>query len=132
MTDVTAVVPCFNHGAWVAEAVESLLTQEGGAPRVVVVDDGSTDPATAAGLDALPPEVEVRRQANAGPSAARNAGLRDAETPFLIALDGDDRLAPGALAAMRAALDADPQLGFAYGITRFFGAWTNEIAMPPY
>ncbi|MGH8573339.1 MAG: glycosyltransferase family 2 protein, partial [Gammaproteobacteria bacterium] len=41
--DVTAVVACFNYGRFVGEAVESLVSQEGGAPHVIVVDDGSTD-----------------------------------------------------------------------------------------
>ncbi|MEA2373598.1 MAG: hypothetical protein QOD53_61, partial [Thermoleophilaceae bacterium] len=49
--DVTAVVACFNYGGYVGEAVASLLGQEGGPPRVVVVDDGSTDPSTHAALD---------------------------------------------------------------------------------
>ena len=48
---------------------------------MIVVDDGSTDPATLAALDALPGDVELIRQANAGLSAARNAGLARARTP---------------------------------------------------
>ncbi len=45
-------------------------------------------------------------------------------------LDADDRLAPGALAALRPALEADPELGFAYGTVHFFGAWEGEMTMP--
>ena len=47
-------------------------------------------------------------------------------------LDADDRLAPGALAALRAPLDADPRLGFAFGTMRFFGDWEGELRFPPY
>ena len=47
-------------------------------------------------------------------------------------VDADDRLAPGALDAMRAPLDADPRLGFAYGTMRFFGAWEGELRFPDY
>jgi glycosyltransferase involved in cell wall biosynthesis len=130
--DVTAVVACFNYGRFVGEAVESLLSQAGGAPRVVVVDDGSTDPATHAALDKLPPEVEVIRQANRGVCAARNAGLEEANSPYALVLDADDRLAPGALSAMREALDADLGLGFAYGYMRFFGDWEGVVRFPPY
>ncbi|HEY8584408.1 MAG TPA: glycosyltransferase family A protein [Capillimicrobium sp.] len=128
-SDVTAVVPCFNYGAWVREAVDSLLAQEGGPPRVVVVDDGSTDPATVAVLDNLP--VPVIRQANAGLSAARNTGFRSTDTPLLIALDADDRLPSGALSALKRPLDADPAVGFSYGVTRFFGDWEGDMAFPP-
>jgi glycosyltransferase involved in cell wall biosynthesis len=130
--DITAVVACFNYGAYLGEAVGSLLGQEGGAPRVVVVDDGSSDETTVAALDDLPPSVEIVRQPNRGVCAARNAGLARASTPYAIVLDADDRLAPGALAALRAPLDADARLGFAYGTMRFFGDWEGELRFPPY
>ena len=131
-TDVTAVVSCFNYGAYLPETVASVLNQEGGAPRVVVVDDGSTDRDTHAALDALPPAVEVVRQANAGVAAARNAGLSRADTPLVLVLDADDRLAPRALRAMREGLDAAPAAGFAYGHHRFIGGWSGELRFPPY
>jgi glycosyltransferase involved in cell wall biosynthesis len=130
--DITAVVACFNYGAYLGEAIDSLLAQAGGAPRVVVVDDGSDDPKTLAALEALPAGVELRRQANRGVCAARNAGLERAGTPYAIVLDADDRLAPGALAALRAPLDADPTPGFAYGTMRFFGDWEGKLRFPPY
>jgi glycosyltransferase involved in cell wall biosynthesis len=132
MTDTTAVIACFNYGAYIGEAVRSLLDQEGGAPRVVVVDDGSTDPATHAALDGLPPEVEVVRQANAGVASARNAGLARASTPYVLFLDADDRLAPGALAVLRRTLDRHPGASFAYGHHRYFGDWTSTMRFPPY
>ena len=52
--------------------------------------------------------------------------------PTRSSLDADDRLAPGALDAMRAPLDRDPRLGFAYGWMRFFGAWDGTLRFPPY
>jgi glycosyltransferase involved in cell wall biosynthesis len=127
--DVTAVIACFNYGRYLREAVDSVLAQEA---RLVVVDDGSTDPETHAVLDALPAGVDVVRQRNSGVCAARNAGLARVDTPYAIVVDADDRLAPGALAAMRAPLDADPRLGFAYGTMRFFGAWQGELRFPDY
>jgi glycosyltransferase involved in cell wall biosynthesis len=132
MTDTTAVVACFNYGAYVGDAVRSLLDQEGGAPHVVVVDDGSTDPATAVALEALPEEVELIRQPNAGVAAARNAGIARASTPYVICLDADDRLPQGALEVMRRGLEEHPEASFAYGHHRYFGGWTATIRFPPY
>ena len=94
---------------------------------MIVVDDGSTEP-----LPELPPEVELIRQENQRVARARNAGLARVETPYVLVLDADDRLAPGALAALREPLEADPSLGFTYGRMRFFGAWEGEMAFPPY
>jgi len=130
--DVTVVVTNFNYGRFLPEAVASAIGQAGGPPHVVVVDDGSTDPHTLRVLEELPTEVELVRQPNTGLSAARNAGLRRARTDYLIVLDADDRLRPGALNTLRAPLEQDPRLGFAYGITTFFGDWEGEMTMPPY
>ena len=92
-----------------------------------MVDDGSTEP-----LPDLPPDVELVRQENQGVARARNNGWRRAETPYVLFLDADDRLVPGALALLRAPLEADPTLGFAYGRMRFFGDWEGELRFPPY
>ncbi|MDX6677899.1 MAG: hypothetical protein QOE31_1951 [Solirubrobacteraceae bacterium] len=129
--DVTVVIACFNYGRFVGEAVDSALAQAG-PPHVVVVDDGSTDSATDAALDALPGEAQVIRQPNAGVCAARNAGIALARTPFVIVLDADDRLAAGAIAVMRDALQRHPEAGFAYGHHRYFGDWSGEMRFPPY
>jgi glycosyltransferase involved in cell wall biosynthesis len=128
--DVTVVIPCFNYGRFLEEAVDSVRSQDGGSPRILVVDDGSTDATTKSVLASLPADVEVLRQANAGPSAARNAGFRAASTPLLLALDADDMLPPGSLAAMKQGLERDPSAGFAYGVMEFFGAWSGKLTMP--
>lgn len=130
--DVTVVVSCFNYGAFLAESVESVLAQAGGEPRVIVVDDGSTDAQTLAALARLPPRVTLVRQANAGVAAARNAGLRRVQTRYALALDADDRLTGDALVRLRGALEREPELGFSYGIMRFCGAWHGVLSMPPY
>jgi glycosyltransferase involved in cell wall biosynthesis len=130
--DITVVITCFNYGAFLPESVHSALAQEGGEPRVIVVDDGSTDDRTLAELDRLPARVELVRQANAGPAAARNVALRRVRTPYALVLDADDRLVASALRRLRGPLEADAALGFSYGIVRFFGAWQGVLRMPPY
>lgn len=130
--DITVVIACFNYGAYLEEAIASALDQAGGPPGVVVVDDGSDDPKTIEVLERLPDAVELVRQPNRGVCAARNAGLARASTPYALVLDADDRLAPGALQALRAPLGDDPRLGFAYGLMRFFGDWEGVLRFPPY
>jgi len=122
--DVTVVITSFNYGRFLPEAVESALRE---GARVIVVDDGSTEP-----LPELPPEVDVVRQENLGVARARNAGIARVTTPYVLVLDADDRIALGALATLRAALEAEPNLGFAYGRMRFFGDWEGELRFPPY
>lgn len=130
--DVTVVISCFNYGRYVDEAVQSALEQEGGPTRVIVVDDGSDDPATLEVLDRLPAEVELIHQDNAGPSAARNAGAAAAQTPLLMVLDADDRLRPDAVRRLRPPLEEDPELAYTYGFIANVGDWSGVIRFPDY
>jgi glycosyltransferase involved in cell wall biosynthesis len=131
-SDVTVVITCFNYGGYLVEAVESALGQKGGAPHVIVVDDGSTESTTLDVLGRLPSEVEVVRQENRGVGAARNAGIARVETPFALVLDADDRLCSDALDVLRPPLERDPKIGFTYGRMRFFGDLDGVLRFPPY
>lgn len=122
--DITVVIANYNYARYLSEAVESAVAE---GARVVVVDDGSTEP-----LPDLPPDVELVRQANQGVARARNAGLARVQTPYVLFLDADDRLVPGSLTTLRAPLEGDPKLGFSYGRMMFFGDWEGELRFPPY
>lgn len=131
--DITVVIANYNYARFLQEAVTSLAEQAGGPPRIIVVDDGSTERETHAILDALEQRgVTVVRQRNRGASAARNTGLALVDTPYWLVLDADDLLAPGALAAMRSLLDGNPQLSFAFGFMRFFGDMNGIRHLPEY
>ena len=131
--DVTAVIANYNYARFLPEAVESLRAQPGGPPRIIVVDDGSTEAGTDAVLARIEADgAEVVRQENRGPQAARNAGLGRVETPYWWVLDADDRLAAGALPALRRPLERDPDLGFAYGLMCFFGDMSGILRFPDY
>jgi glycosyltransferase involved in cell wall biosynthesis len=130
--DVSVVISCFNYGRYLAAAISSVKNQEGGAARVIVVDDGSTEETTKISLGKIErdPDVKLVRQANAGASAARNTGLRLVSTPYAMVLDADDLLPPNAIRMLRAVLDADPRVGYAYGHIQFFGNWSGVMRMP--
>lgn len=111
----TCVIPCYNHGVFVADAVRSCLAQAGGAVEVVVVDDGSDDGTTPQACDALEaPRVRVVHQPNAGLPAARNAGAALAEGAQLVFLDADDWIEPDFVATLTRALEDDPSASHAY------------------
>lgn len=109
------VIPCFNQGAWVGEAVASCLAQEGASVEVIVVDDGSDDGRTPGAIEGLAgPGVRVVHQANAGLPAARNAGAALARGGRLVFLDADDWVEPGFVRTLGAALDGDAGASHAY------------------
>jgi len=129
---VTVVIPCFNYGRYVTEAVESVLNQTYEDCDVIVVDDGSYDPETVKIIDGLACErVTVFRQPNRGLSAARNAGATLSQSEFLLFLDADDRLHASAILLMLWALIKDPEAAYVYSSQRFFGdedlVWAPQI-----
>ena len=124
---VSIVVPCYNLGAYLHEALDSVRAQTFTDYDVVVVDDGSTDEQTISVLTEIEAAgTRVLRTANHGLSAARNAGIAATTGELVCCLDADDRLSPQWLERGVALLDADARLSFASHWLRTFGdeAWS--------
>ena len=114
---ISVVVPAYNYARLLPRALDSALPQLLDGEELLVVDDGSTDDTAAvlAGYAARLPSLRALHQANAGPAAARNRGIREARGRYVLLLDADDELLPGALAALREAVRAAPEAGMVLG-----------------
>lgn len=108
---VSVVIPAWNAGWCVRRAIDSVLGQDFRDLELIVVDDGSIDD-TAEVLRGYGAALRVISQANAGMSAARNAGIAAARGEFLAFLDADDWWLPGKLSRQVALLREQPALGF--------------------
>ena len=115
MRRVSIIVPAFNQGRFLRQAVESVFAQTYANIEVVVVDDGSTD-ATAEVCRELAarPNVVVIRQENRGVGAARNRGAAAAIGDYLCFLDADDFYHPEKIAAQARVLDRSLDLDWLY------------------
>jgi glycosyltransferase involved in cell wall biosynthesis len=113
MPQISVVMPSYNAGAYVREAIDSVLAQTYCNTELIVVDDGSTDD-TRAVLREYGARIRVLSQSNHGPYPARNAGLRHALGQFVAFLDADDYWSPIFLEKLHAALKAHPQAVLAY------------------
>lgn len=117
---VAVIIPCFNDGEFVLQALNSLQERE--PLEVVVVDDGSSQPETLHALDrARRAEVCVVHQQNAGPAAARMRGVRETSAPFVFPLDADDLAEPYSLGRMADVLDRRSELAACFGDVLVFG-----------
>ena len=116
---VTVVIPCYNQAHFLGEAIESVLSQTYPHFEIVVVDDGSTDNTSEVASGYPPDKVRLLRQENKGLSAARNAGLGRSGGEYVVFLDSDDRLLPGALEVGVRELEVHPECAFV------FGCWNN-------
>jgi len=96
---ISVVIPAYNAARWLQAAVESVLAQSLQAIEIVVVDDGSTDD-IAELCRTFGSRVRYVRRENGGLSAARNTGVAHTSGDWLLFLDADDVLVPGALEAL--------------------------------
>jgi len=90
---VSIIIPTYNRGWIIKEAIESVLAQDFIDFELIVVDDGSTDN-TSEILHSYREDITVLRQNNKGVSAARNRGLSEASGRFIAFLDSDDLWLP--------------------------------------
>lgn len=133
MKRVSVVIPCYNAGDFLDEAVQSALRQTWPELEVVIVDDGSDDLRTRDLLDHCRwPRTRVLRQANAGPAAARNHAIRQACGDYILPLDADDTIEPTYAEKAVAVLDERPDVGCVYCKALKFGAETGPWELPPY
>lgn len=117
---VAVVIPCFNDGAVVGDAIAS--AQAEGVAEIVVVDDGSDAPSTISTLATLAGSgVRVERKENGGLASARTFGLGLVNSEYVFVLDADDEIVPGAVAALVRKLDEDSSLAVAWGDVERFG-----------
>jgi glycosyltransferase involved in cell wall biosynthesis len=116
---ISVMIPAYNAAPYLAEAIESALSQTYEPLEVIVVDDGSDD-ATLDVAQAFGDRVRSIRQARGGNGAARNAAVALAQGQYFAFLDADDRFTPDKLRLQMEALDAEPELDVVFGHVREF------------
>ena len=115
---VSICIPTFNRRSLVTRAVDSALAQGCADREVIVVDDGSTDGTGEDLCSRYGDSIRYLYQEQSGPSAARNLGAREARGRYLVFLDSDDTLFPGALESLTLAIE---RTGYpaAFGTARY-------------
>ena len=122
---VSVVIPCYNGEAYLAEAIESALTQTYQPVEIIVVDDGSTDSSPQ-----IAQKFPVRyiRQQNQGLTASRNLGIRESRGDYIVFLDADDRLKPEAIETGLGVLAEHPECAMTVGDHVFLSADGSRVA----
>jgi glycosyltransferase involved in cell wall biosynthesis len=108
MMSVSVVIPAYNAGAFIEDAIGSVLMQDWPADEIIIVNDGSRDQ-NYDSLKALASNIRVINQPNRGVSAARNVGFNAANGTYVAILDADDVWLPGKLRAQMEYLTQSPQ-----------------------
>jgi glycosyltransferase involved in cell wall biosynthesis len=130
---VSVIIPCFNQGQFVDEAVDSVLAQTYQNLEIIVVNDGSTDDETNQLLQHYDrPQTRVISTDNQGLAAARNNGIREAVGEYILPLDADDRIGPTYLEQAVRLLASRKELGFVYCQAQLFGAVETSWQLPEF
>jgi glycosyltransferase involved in cell wall biosynthesis len=131
---VAVIVPCYQHGRFLPETIQSLHDQTLKPKRIVVVDDASADPETTTVLNQLdedPLVTVIRLAENRGPSVARNRALAEVDENYILPLDADDLLPSRTLEEMLEQLERAPEsVGFIYPNVQHFGN-RHDFYRPP-
>ncbi|MBN2568711.1 MAG: glycosyltransferase [Deltaproteobacteria bacterium] len=117
---VSVIIPHYNQGKYLQEAVESVRVSTYANIETIVVDDGSTDDHSRQIFEQLPGVTKIRKP-NGGLSSARNAGIDVAQGEYFLPLDADDRIHPDYIRAAVAALENNPYLGYVSCHAQNFG-----------
>ena len=130
---VSVIIPCYNYGRFLDEAVDSVLAQSLQDFEIIIVNDGSNDPETVRKLAGYErPKTLLINSENRGLAAARNLGIESARGNFILPLDADDKIGPRYLELACARMEGDSQLGIVYCQAEYFGKISGKFDLPPY
>ena len=134
MCKVSVIIPCYNCGQYLNDAIESVKKQTFSDWEIIVIDDGSTDQETINILSALHCDSRIKliRQSNNGPAHARNSGISQAQGELILPLDADDTISPYYMEEAVPLFEKNDNLGIVYCRAQKFGKETGEWILPSY
>jgi|SRR6185312_3581193 len=131
---VSVVIPCYNNGKYLADALDSVLAQIYSAWECIIVDDGSTDNSKEVALTYIGKDSRFKyiHQQNSGVSIARNNGISNANGKYILPLDADDKIASQYIAEAIEIMEKEPGVKLVYCRAELFGSKSGEWSITPY
>lgn len=129
---VSIIIPFYNSGRYLQEAIESVQTSVGDIMyEIIIINDGSTECESIELLSKMDiPNVIVLHQENKGPAAARNTGIKKSRGEFLLFLDSDNKIRTNYFKKGLPILKKNKEVGVVYGSPHFFGEDTGPRFKP--
>jgi glycosyltransferase involved in cell wall biosynthesis len=126
---LSVIIPCYNQGHYLIEALESLNQFPNGLIEIIIVNDGSTDPFTNELFKTFEKEGKYRliQQANKGLSGARNVAISQSKGKYILPLDADNKIKEGYINSALKILDANSNIAVVYSDAVLFGDQTGTL-----
>lgn len=130
---VSVIIPCYNQGQYIDEAVDSVLAQTYQNLEIIIVNDGSTDELSIEILgNYKKTKTTVLHTANKGLPSARNYAIKMSKGKYILPLDADDKIGSTYMEKAVNLLEANTNLGVVYCKAEFFGDQTGKWDLPEY
>ena len=127
------IIPCFNHGKFVTETVESIRQiRDRDQFEIIIIDDGSTKIDCIDTLDELSTHSDIKliRQKNQGLGAARNNGINQSRGRYILPVDADNKIRPTYFYRSIEMFETDPEIGVVFSDVQFFGVKNFRRSLP--
>lgn len=130
--DLSIIIPCYNHGDYLQETVDSIFTNMGSFNyEVIIINDGSTDVNTINVINSFNTNnIKVINQSNQGLAKARNNGIKTAKGTYILPLDSDNNVTQGYLQKALEILKDNSEIDIVYGNAKYIGekqgVWVNH------
>lgn len=132
MEKVSVIMPCYNDGQYIREAIDSVKNQTYSNIEIVVIDDGSDDHETCQILNELSDDVCLLKSKHLKPAGARNLGISKASGKYILPLDSDDKIDATYIEKCVNVLDNNEKIGAVYCYADLFGEKSGEWRLPKY
>lgn len=131
---VSIIIPCFNHGAFLKEAIDSVTNQTYSNWEIIIINDGSTDSETIATLNALveTENFKIIHTINNGLATARNIGISFSSGEYILPLDADDKIGSEFLQKTVDIISTNVNIKIVYSLAEYFGSKAGLIILPEY
>lgn len=133
MEKVSVIMPCYNDGKYIMEAIDSIVKQTYPDWELIIVDDGSDDEETKTIINEIQnPKIKVFHTEHLRPAGARNYGIQKAEGTYILPVDSDDRIHEEYMEKAVKMIESNPRIGVVYCKAELFGEKSGSWNLPDY
>lgn len=130
---VSVIMPCYNDGMYIKEAIESVKNQTYTEWELIIIDDGSDDEKTIEILDNIKDDrITILHTEHLRPAGARNYGIEHAQGKYILPVDSDDKIDPTYMEKAVKEIESDDKIGVVYCEADLFGEKSGKWDLPKY